>query len=47
MLLPPGARAVPEFYDREQVWPASSLGRRAAFLPQLQAYQAALAQGRR
>ena len=47
VLLPPGARAVPEFYDREQVWPAPSLERRAAFLPQLQAYQAALAQGRR
>jgi hypothetical protein len=26
--LPPGAKAVPEFYDIEAVWPAESLERR-------------------
>ena len=26
--LPPGARAVPEYYDREKFWPAESLARR-------------------
>jgi hypothetical protein len=30
--LPPGARAVPEYYDREREWPPESLQRRAAML---------------
>jgi hypothetical protein len=32
VILPPGARAVPEFYDRKQVWSAESLARREALL---------------
>lgn len=40
LVLPPGARAVPEYYERDEVWSPESLARRAAFLPQLQAYQA-------
>ncbi|MFI4928360.1 MAG: GFA family protein [Burkholderiales bacterium] len=30
--LPPGVPAVPEYYDRQQHWPAASLERRAALL---------------
>lgn len=30
VLLPPGVPAFAEYYDREQVWPAESLARRAA-----------------
>ena len=30
--LPPGVPAVPEYYEREQVWPAASLERRQALL---------------
>jgi len=30
--LPPGVPAVPEYYEREQVWPAESLERRKALL---------------
>lgn len=29
VVLPPGARAVPEYYDRDAEWPAESLARRA------------------
>ena len=32
VVLPPEARAVPEFYDRKIVWPAASLSRRQALL---------------
>jgi hypothetical protein len=42
VVIPPGMRAVPEYYDREQVWPAESLQRRHALLPQIEAYQATL-----
>ncbi len=42
VLIPPGTPAVAEYYDREQYWPAASLARRRAFLPKLEAYQAAL-----
>ena len=31
--------SVPEYYDREKYWPAESLARRKALLPQLEAYQ--------
>ena len=31
VVLPPGARAVPEYYDRDAEWPAESLARRARF----------------
>lgn len=42
LLLPPGTPAVPEYYDRELHWPAESLERRRALLPQIQAWQASL-----
>ena len=42
VVIPPGMRAVPQYYDREQVWPAESLKRRHALLPQIEAYQATL-----
>jgi hypothetical protein len=32
VVLPPGTPAVEEYYDREQLWPAESLARRAAVL---------------
>ncbi len=37
VVLPPGAPAVPEYYDREQHWPAQSLARREALLARLSA----------
>lgn len=42
VVLPPGTPAVPEYYDREQHWPAASLCRRQAVLPQIEAWQASL-----
>jgi hypothetical protein len=39
VLLPSDARAVPEYYDREDFWSPESLARRAAILPQIEAYQ--------
>lgn len=42
VVLPPGTPAVPEFYDREQVWPRASLERREALLPQIEAWRASL-----
>lgn len=41
VVIPPGVPLVPEYYDRELVWPAASLARRRAILPQIEAYQAA------
>ena len=38
----PGTPAVPEYYDRERHWPAESLARRAALLPQIEAHRATL-----
>jgi hypothetical protein len=40
VILPPGKPALPEYYDREQYWPAESLARRQALLPAIEAYQA-------
>jgi hypothetical protein len=40
--LPAGVPAVTGYYDREQYWPAESLDRRRAILPQIEAYQAAI-----
>jgi len=42
IVLPAGAAAVPEYYDRERYWPADSLSRRKAILPQIEAYRASL-----
>jgi hypothetical protein len=39
VVIPPGARAVPEYYDREQCWPAESLARYRVLLPQIEAYR--------
>lgn len=41
VVLPTGTPAVPEYYDRDHYWPAESLARRQALLPQIEAYQAA------
>jgi hypothetical protein len=46
VVIPEGMPAVPEYYDRDKHWPAASLARRQAFLPQLEAYRAALRAGR-
>ena len=45
VIIPPGTPAVPEYYDREQYWPAESLARRQVLLPQIEAYQARLKSG--
>jgi hypothetical protein len=37
VLLPPDRPAVPEYYDRDQYWPAESLARRAALKARLEA----------
>lgn len=42
VVLPDGVPAVPEYYDREQHWPAQSLERRQRLLPLIEAYQASL-----
>jgi hypothetical protein len=39
VIIPPGAVAVPAYYDREKYWPAESLERRKALLPRIEAYQ--------
>jgi len=38
--------ACEEYYERERLWPAASLARRAALQPLIEAYQAALRRGR-
>lgn len=40
VVLPDATPAVPEYYDREQYWPAESLARRRAILPLIEAHQA-------
>lgn len=40
--LPADTPAFPEYYEREKVWSASSLARRQALLPQIEAYHASL-----
>ncbi|HWH39359.1 MAG TPA: GFA family protein [Usitatibacter sp.] len=35
VVIPPGARAVPEYYDRAKEWPSESLARRAVLLASL------------
>ena len=41
VVLPAGTPAVPGSYEREACWPAASLERRRALLPQIEAWQAA------
>lgn len=45
VVLPEGVLAFEEYYDRDEVWPADSLARRQALMPQIQAYQASLRRG--
>jgi hypothetical protein len=42
VVLPEGAPAFEEYYDRDALWPEESLSRRRALLPQIEAYQASL-----
>lgn len=42
--LPKGVPAVPEYYDRAAYWPADSLARRLAILPDIEAWQASVAE---
>ena len=46
VVIPQGMPAVPEYYDRETYWPADSLARRQAMLPQIEAYQASIRSAR-
>ncbi|CAN0503403.1 unnamed protein product, partial [Phaeothamnion confervicola] len=41
VILPTDVPCVPGYYDREQYWPAASLARRRAILPQIEALRAA------
>jgi hypothetical protein len=41
LVLPTDARAVPEYYEREAVWSAASLARRAALQPRIDVWRAA------
>lgn len=43
LALPPGAPAVPAYYDRTVHWPAHSLARLAALQPRIDAYRASRA----
>jgi hypothetical protein len=45
VVLPPGTPAMPAYYDRDALWPADSLARREAILPQIEAWQAAHRRG--
>ena len=42
VLIPPGMRAVLEYYERDDCWPAESLARRRALQPCIEAYRATL-----
>jgi len=42
VMLPPGAPACSEYYDRNERWPADSLARFAVLVPQIKAWRAAL-----
>lgn len=42
VVIPEGAAAVPEYYDRNEHWPRESLERREVLLPRIQAWQASL-----
>ena len=46
VVLSPDVPAVPEYYDRDRHWPAESLARRQALLPQIEAYKASLRQAK-
>lgn len=42
VVIPQYMPAAAEYYDREKYWPAASLARREAMLPQIEAYQASI-----
>jgi hypothetical protein len=42
VIIPEGAPAFEEYYEREKLWPPESLARRQALLPLIEAYQASL-----
>jgi hypothetical protein len=42
VVLPEGTPAMPEYYDRKQLWPADSLARRELIRPQIEAWQKTL-----
>jgi hypothetical protein len=44
IMIPSGAAAFAEYYERERVWPVESLKRRHALLPAIEAYQASIRQ---
>jgi hypothetical protein len=46
VVIPPGMAAVPEYYDRDRHWPAESLARRQAILPEIEKHRAGLRLGR-
>ena len=46
VVIPPNMPSVPEYYDREKYWPAESLARRQAMLPQIEAYQTTIRSAR-
>ena len=41
VVLPQGTPAVPQYYERDALWPAQSLARREALRPRIAAYRAA------
>ncbi len=42
VVIPQDMPSAPKYYDRETYWPAESLSRRLAILPQIEAYQASI-----
>lgn len=44
VVLPADAPAVPQYYDRDALWPPASLSRMAELLPRIRAYRAARAE---
>ena len=46
VVLPDGVPTFAEYYEREALWPAESLARRQAILPQIEAYRSARLEGR-
>jgi len=42
VIIPPGARSVPEYYDRDNYWPEESLARRRVIAAQIDAHRATL-----
>jgi hypothetical protein len=45
IVIPPGAPAVAEYYEREDLWPAESLARRQKILPLIEAHRASIRGG--